>query len=57
MIKGVSTDNSEFLVVGRIEILAKKFDVNKNAVILTIRRNKNLTIENYEDSKYTAPVQ
>lgn len=57
MIKGVSTDNSEFLVVGRIEILAKRFDVNKNAVILTVRRNKNLTIENYADSRYTAPVQ
>lgn len=50
MIKEVSPDNENFLIVGRIEILSKKFNENSQQVLVTMRRNKNLTIENYSDA-------
>lgn len=50
VIKGVSPENSEFLVVARLEILSKKVDTENEYIVLTVRRNKNLTIENYPDA-------
>ncbi|XP_055324800.1 uncharacterized protein LOC129579147 [Sitodiplosis mosellana] len=46
VIKGPSPENPDFLLVSRIEILQVKAEGLN--FVLTIRRNKNLTIENYE---------
>lgn len=46
VIKGPSPENPDFLLVSRIEILQVKAE--GLFFILTIRRNKNLTVENYE---------
>lgn len=46
VIKGNSPENNDFLIVGRIEILSVKADGLK--FIVTVRRFKNLAIENYE---------
>lgn len=52
VIKGPSPENADFLLVSRVEILSIKAD--GLYFILTVRRNKNLTIENYETgSQYT----
>lgn len=48
VIKEVSSLNANMLIVHRIEILGKSFDENKNMIILIVRQNKNLTIENYD---------
>lgn len=49
VIKGVSTANSEFLVVARIEILSCAATDDGEAIEIKIRRCKSLTIENYND--------
>lgn len=48
VIKGPSPENSDFLLIGRIEILSIKAD--GLYFVLTVRRNKNLTVENYDGS-------
>lgn len=52
VIKGPNADNSNFIDVGRIEILSIKPE--GLFFVLTVRRSKHITIENYEDaSRYT----
>lgn len=47
LVKGPSPQNSDFLLVSRIEILSVKFDDNELEVKL--RKFKNLLINNYEN--------
>lgn len=46
IIKGPSPDNPDFLLISRIEILNVKAE--GLFFVITLRRNKNLTVENYE---------
>lgn len=46
IIRGPSPENPDFLLVSRIEIL--QVEAKNLIFVLTIRRNKSLTIENYD---------
>lgn len=48
VIKGVSPQNSEHIVVGRIEIVAAK--AKEESISVIMRRYKSLIIENYPGS-------
>ncbi|XP_031620909.1 uncharacterized protein LOC116339272 [Contarinia nasturtii] len=50
IVKGPSPENDKFLLVNRIEIL--QVTSEGSFFVITIRRQKNLTIENYEISPY-----
>ncbi|XP_063705660.1 mitochondrial transcription rescue factor 1 [Culicoides brevitarsis] len=49
VIKGLSHQNPEHLVIQRVEILSAKPKEEQDGLIVKLRRNKSLTIENYED--------
>lgn len=47
VIKNVSPDNPDNLVISRIEVLSARADENEENIIIIARRFKTLTIENY----------
>lgn len=49
VIKGTSQINPDHLVVQRVEILNVRPKDDETGLVVNLRRNKSLVIENYED--------
>lgn len=52
VIKSISPHNSDHLYVSRVEVL--NIIAKEENIVITVRRFKNLLIENYEDDPYKA---
>lgn len=55
VIKRVSHMNPDHIVVQRIEVLSAEPKEDAEGLLVRLRRNKSLTIDNYEESTYKAP--
>lgn len=52
LIRDVSKENKDFLIVSRLEIISAKPNEKRDALSVKIRRTKLLTIENYQDDPW-----
>lgn len=57
VIKGISHMNPDHLIVQRIEVLSAKPKEESDGLLVKLRRNKSLVIENYEESPYNSRTE
>lgn len=55
IIKGISPKNPQHILVSRVEVL--DITAKEESIVITVRRFKNLLINNYEKDPYKASAQ